>query len=116
MGKQVKVVVKTPTNYRPPTVTGPQVPTGTPLGGGAPTTAPKQTIAQTAKGAVPEATHPAPGAMAPKPPSNATTGPKIAKPSVDYNTQQGSRIPKGSGGAVDYSGEQAQQLQDKGGA
>jgi hypothetical protein len=31
--------------------------------------------------------------MTPPPPSAGTTGPKIASPSVDYNTQQNNRTP-----------------------
>lgn len=114
MGKQVKVVVSTPTNYRPATVTSPQTPTGTPLGSGAPSRAPSQTTVETGEGPTPEAKHPPQGARKPHPRSAPTTGPKIKEQSVDYDARQGSRIKKKPGGGVDYTAEQGQMLQDKG--
>jgi hypothetical protein len=119
MGKQVKVVVSTPTNYRPGMGDQPGRVPSTAFSSGAPTNAPSQTVALTAKGPAVEGkdSHPTPPAHVPPPPSAATTGPKIANPSVDYDTQQGSRITSGDPDAnVDYLGEQSQQLQDKGGA
>jgi hypothetical protein len=60
-----------------------------------PKTAPTQTVVTTGKGPTPKgkAGQPAQPALAAPPASAATTGPKIAEPSVDYNTQQGNRIP-----------------------
>jgi hypothetical protein len=57
------------------------------------------------------------GGRAPKPASAGTTGPKIAKPSVNYDHNQSSQPPAvvhlGASGR-DYQAQQ-QKLQDKGG-
>jgi hypothetical protein len=99
-------------------------PTDYPSGGSdkaAPTKAPTQTTPSTGKGAVAktQATfqHPPAAGLASKPPSAATTGPKIGTPSVDYNKNQGNRAKLSLGGGQQFiSGSQDQQIQDKGGS
>ncbi len=56
--------------------------------------------------------------LAPRPRRNPSTGPKIPSPSVNYDAGQATPTPVthlGSSGR-DYADQQAQQLQDKGGA
>lgn len=93
----------------------------------APKVAPIQPAPMTGTGQVSPsmATFQPQGGLAPKPVSAGTTGPKIAAPSVDYNTQQGSRIPpavvaphdSASGANANQAllNQQSQQVQDKGG-
>lgn len=92
----------------------------------APTAAPTQPHPVTGKGTVAptQATFQPPGGLAPKPPSAGTTGPTIAKPSVDYHSQQGSRVPadisRPHDNANTYANtslldQQSQQAQGKGG-
>jgi hypothetical protein len=59
-----------------------------------PKSAPSMQAIQTGKGQVANVDGSAtPPGMTPPPPSAGTTGPKIATPSVDYNTQQNNRTP-----------------------
>jgi hypothetical protein len=121
MGKQVKVIASPSTNYRPAMDnTGTGI-TGTPLGSGAPTKAPSQTIIKTGKGEISKDIEGQQGmesALVPPPASHGSTGPIENGPSsVDYDSQQGTRIPADIGVAQHriIIGEQDQQLQDKAG-
>lgn len=122
--KQVVVINKTVTQYgRPAAInnTGTGVP-GTPKSAGAPTKAPSQTmivtggregvISKDIEGTQDGITH------TPAPAGHGSTGPIENGPSVDYDSQQGSRIPADIATAQHriIVGEQDQQLQDKAGA
>jgi len=116
---QVKVIAQPSTSYRPGMADTPGRPPDTPAGK-APTKAPSQTEAVTGLGPRTQGADNQPDtpARVPPPASAATTGPKGSQ-SVDYNTQQGNRIPadiRRPGDTSALYSQQAQQLQDKAGA
>ena len=122
--KKVVVISKSATTYGTPAPvnnTGTGV-TGTPLGGGAPSKAPSQTMIVTGgvEGVISKDIEgqqgPATG-LKPPPASHGSTGPIEAGPSVDYDSQQGdSPAEMAVAQHRIIAGEQDQQMQDKAGA
>jgi hypothetical protein len=116
----VKVIKATTKNIQPPTNTGGTSAYGvpeTPLSAGAPSQAPSQTLIPTGHGPTQKGLegHEGPPGQVPPPASHASTNVVEGGPSVDYNTQQGSRIPAGIKVAQHkiIAGEQDQQMQDE---